>query len=194
MRGCTSERLGRNPPPVNRKSPGKFRWCGFHLGRELRGTWLASGRSSSATTARNERRTAGERRPRRRAPRIAAPCSARATLLTRAFRGCRQPAQVPLNKCILSGTSRSMRRLGPPGGARPGERVRGAGGSARSPLCRARWRPGPCSVGVCTGGQGAPQGFPAERRLGRPRAGTRAGLPLRAAPRSEPVPRGRARS
>lgn len=77
MRGCTSERLGHIPPPVNRKSPGKFRWCGFHLGRELRATWLASGRSSSATTARNERRTAGERRPRRRAPRIAAPCSAR---------------------------------------------------------------------------------------------------------------------
>lgn len=137
------------------------------MGRELRATWLASGRSSSATTARNERRTAGERRPRRRAPRIAAPCSARATLLTRAFRGCRQPAQVPLNKCILSGTSRSMRRMGPPGW--------GAAGRARAGC---RWL---CAVPALPGAV-APRAV--QRRGVHGRAGRAPRLPSRKATRA----------
>lgn len=137
------------------------------MGRELRGTWLASGRSSSATAARNERRTAGERRPRRRAPRIAAPCSARATLLTRAFRGCRQPAQVPLNKRILSGTSRSMRRMGPPGW--------GAAGRARAGC---RWL---CAVPALPGAV-APRAV--QRRGVHGRAGRAPRLPSRKATRA----------
>lgn len=89
------------------------------------------------------------------------------TLLTRAFRGCRQPAQVPLNKRILSGTSRSMRRMGPPGW--------GAVGRARAGC---RWL---CAVPALPGAV-APRAV--QRRGVHGRAGRAPRLPSRKATRA----------